>query len=99
MTVLLFIQNISPFLIGLNLTYNSWLAAILDQILKKFMRYVKNGVNRVAKLSDYWTVKREDLRTRLSFSGSDYKMAEHKLADKHALSKMNSTSVEVWSMF
>ena len=36
MRVLLFIQNISPFLIGLNLTYNSWLAAILDQILKKF---------------------------------------------------------------
>ena len=54
MTVLLFIQNISPFLIGLNLTYNSWLAAILDQILKKFAIYEKwrQSCSKIVRLLD-----------------------------------------------
>ena len=40
-------------------------------------RYVKNDVNRAAKLLDYWTVNQEDLGSRLSCFGSDCKMAEH----------------------
>ena len=92
-----------------------------------------DDVNRAAKLPDYCTVNREDLETRLSCLGSEYKTADHftrftkknqanywlktqqeqqednstdgicylenicrteqplspKLADKHALSKMN----------
>ena len=36
-----------------------------------------DDVNRAAKLLSYWTVNREDLGTRLSCFGSEYKMAEH----------------------
>ena len=36
-----------------------------------------NDVNRAAKLPDYWTVNREDLGTRLTCFGSEYKTAEY----------------------
>ena len=41
------------------------------------LRYVKNDVNRAAKMPDYWTVNREDLGTRLNCFGSDCKTEEH----------------------
>ena len=37
---------------------------------------MENDVNSTAKLPENWTVKREDLRTRLSFFSSEFKMAE-----------------------
>ena len=43
----------------------------------RILRYVKNDVNRAAKLPDYWTVNREDLGTRLSSFGGDYKIPAH----------------------
>ena len=36
-----------------------------------------DDVNRAGKLPDYWTVNREDLGTRLTCFGSDYKTAEY----------------------
>ena len=36
-----------------------------------------DDVNRAAKLPRYWTVTREDLGTRMSCFGSEYKMYEH----------------------
>ena len=36
-----------------------------------------DDVNRAAKLPDYCTVNREDLGTRLSCFGSEYKTADH----------------------
>ena len=41
------------------------------------LRYVKNDDNRAVKLPDYCTVNREDLRTRFSCFGGDFKMVEH----------------------
>ena len=58
-------QNISAFLIGENarvVHHNQLLSTKFGRIL----RYVKNNVNSASKLSDYSTVNREDLGTRLS---------------------------------
>ena len=45
--------------------------------MEEFCDMWTDDVNRAAKLPDYWFVNPDDLATRLSCFGSEYKMAEH----------------------
>ena len=82
---LLFKSTSNNFYYTFKIFLRFWLAKIplihhnklLSTKFGRILRFVKNDVNCAAKLPDYWTAYREDLRPRLRCFGSEYKKAEH----------------------
>ena len=50
---------------------------LLSTKFARILRYWTDDVNRAEKLTDYWTVNREDLGKSLTCFGSEYRMSEH----------------------